>query len=199
MYHKESGLFYLPPLKTPQLHSLHSLALRIPKVSDPIFKCEPAPGQLFTNEHCPRPDWVALQEGKKASEAIIFELSTGEDYGKVDLLANAAMATEPSIKPITSTKIDLAAKAAMATEPTTKPIDAALMVSGAQIFAYTDATWVSEQDSGALADDGKVVYLNDILMVRSLPDAKSIGSTMDDDGITTQKGREPAYPFRRGV
>ena len=72
-----------------------------PKATDPIFKCEPIPGQLFTNEHGAPPDWIALQEEKKASEAAIFdsELFTGEDHGKVALLANAAMANEASVWP----------------------------------------------------------------------------------------------------
>ena len=49
MYHKGLGLFYIPPVETPQLHSLHALALGILKVSYPIFKGELISGQL-TNE-----------------------------------------------------------------------------------------------------------------------------------------------------
>ena len=76
MYHKSSGLSYFPTLKAAQLHSLHAVALGIAKLSDPIFKCEQIPGQLFTNHYGGPPDWVMLQEGRKASEATIIEVST---------------------------------------------------------------------------------------------------------------------------
>jgi hypothetical protein len=62
-----------------ELHNLHCIAMGIPSLSYSIFKCVHVPGQLFTNQHGGPPDWVALQEGSKASESAAIELAKGDD------------------------------------------------------------------------------------------------------------------------
>ena len=84
MFHQSTGIFYFPQLETHELHQLHGITMGIPSLSDSIFKCEPVPGQLFTNQHGGPPDWVALPEGSKASESATIELAKGENYDDPD-------------------------------------------------------------------------------------------------------------------
>jgi hypothetical protein len=43
----------------------------IPRINDPIYKCEPKPGQLFTNSFGGPPDWVLSQEGDRCGQVEI--------------------------------------------------------------------------------------------------------------------------------
>ena len=45
------------------LKRLHSMTLGIPRIDDDVYKCNPTPGQLFTNKWGYAEDWVLLPEG----------------------------------------------------------------------------------------------------------------------------------------
>jgi hypothetical protein len=163
VFHQNIWIFYFPPLETHELHHLQGIAMGIPNLLDSIFKCELVPGQLFTNQHGGPPDWVALQEGSKASESATIELAKGENY-------------------------DDPAESDELSKPPAKPIDTTPVVSGAARFGYADAIWVGPQNHGDgqhdSADDGiiRVVYLDDVLFVRCSPEAKDIDSSKADGG-----------------
>ncbi len=63
LYFSQLGMFYILHLDTAQLYRLHGITMGVPSINDPIFKCEPTPGQLFTNGLGGPPDWVLSQEG----------------------------------------------------------------------------------------------------------------------------------------
>jgi hypothetical protein len=169
MFHQSAGIFYFPQLETHELHQLHGITMGIPSLSDSIFKCEPVPGQLFTNQHGGPQDWVALQEGSKASESATIELAKGENYDDPD-------------------------ESDELSKPPAKPTDTTPVVSGAARFGYADAIWVGPQvhDDGKRdsADDAivRVVYLDDVLFVRRGPDAKGVDSSKTDGGAALADG-----------
>jgi hypothetical protein len=166
MFHQSAGIFYFPQLETHELHQLHGITMGIPSLSDSIFKCEPVPGQLFTNQHGGPPDWVALPEGSKASESATIELAKGDNYDESDELS----------------------------KPPAKPIDTTPVVSGAARFGYADAIWVGPQNHGEgqpdSVDDGiiRVVYLDDVLFIRRGPEAKDEHRSKADGGADLADG-----------
>jgi hypothetical protein len=167
MFHHSIRTFYFPPLETQELHHLHGIAMGIPSLSNSIFKCEPVPGLLFTNQHGGPPDWVALQEGSKASESTTIELAKGDNCDEPD-------------------KSDELSKP--------KLMDTTSVVSREARFGYADAIWVGPQIQGDgqhdTADDGitRVVYLDDGLFVRRRPDSKSMVSNNAEGGADLADG-----------
>ncbi len=180
MFHQSTGIFYFPLLEAHELHHLHGIAMGIPSLSDSVFKREPVPGQLFTNQHGGPQDWVALQEGSKASESATIKLAKGENYDDPD-------------------------ESDELTQPPSKPIDTTPVVSGAARLRYADALWVGPQvhDDGLhdSADDGiiRVVYLDDVLLsgADQMPRAWKVPRLMVEP--LWLLGSNPAYPFLRGV
>ena len=53
LYYSQSEVLLIP----------HGTTMGIPRINDPIYKCEPTPGQLFTNSFGGPPDWVLSSEG----------------------------------------------------------------------------------------------------------------------------------------
>ncbi len=53
LYYSQSDVLMIP----------HGTTMGIPRINDPIYKCEPTPGQLFTNNFGGPPDWVLSPEG----------------------------------------------------------------------------------------------------------------------------------------
>ncbi len=71
-------MFYFSLLELQHLHTLHWFALGIQRLSDPFSSVSRYPGRLwklFTNQYGGPPNWVALQEGNKVSEATTIELA----------------------------------------------------------------------------------------------------------------------------
>ena len=64
-------MFYIPKFNHEQLALIHGMSLsRIPRIDDSMYKCEPTPKELYTNEYGDPPDWVLSQEGEGGARVI---------------------------------------------------------------------------------------------------------------------------------
>ena len=66
-------MFYFPHLTSKQFARLHGIAVGIPRINDPIYKCEPTIGKLYTNAYGGPTDWVLSPEGD-TSEPVVIEV-----------------------------------------------------------------------------------------------------------------------------
>ncbi len=75
LYYSQSGLSFIshPSLDTEKLSRVHEITMGIPRINDPIYKCEPTPGQPFTNGFGGPSDWVLRlsQEGGGCGPVVI--------------------------------------------------------------------------------------------------------------------------------
>ncbi len=129
------------------------------------------------NQHRGPLDWVALQEGSKASESTTIELAKGDNYDETDL-------SDESSKPLS------------------KPIDTTPAMSGAAGFGYANTIWVGPQDRGDgqqdPTDNGmiRVVCLKDLLLVRHGSDTKSVDRIKADGGAVCGCSRSWRHGLR---
>ena len=63
-------MFYIPKLNHEQLGRIHGMSLSIPRIDDSMYKCEPTPKELYTNEYGDPPDRVLSPEGEGGAHVI---------------------------------------------------------------------------------------------------------------------------------
>jgi hypothetical protein len=80
------------------LARLHALTLAVPRLDDPIYKCEPDNGKLFTYSFGGPPDRVLSPEGTSGSmtiEAWPYGMTNGPSVAKTPM--DAEECTRPPI------------------------------------------------------------------------------------------------------
>jgi hypothetical protein len=70
-FYSKTGTYFNPLLNTKQLPRVHGITMGIPRINDPIYKCEPTPGKFFTNASGGPPDSVLSPEGDGCSSVVI--------------------------------------------------------------------------------------------------------------------------------
>ncbi len=71
LYYSQSDVFFKPHLNTAQISRVHGITMGIPCINNPIYNCEPTPGQFFTNSFGGPPDWVLSPEGDGCGPLVI--------------------------------------------------------------------------------------------------------------------------------